>query len=208
MPDLLFTSEVEKYKEVHLEVLFFEGIAHKEHNLYMEEYTMKMYAGIGSRQTPANILEIMYLSAKDLARKSYICNTGACKGADQAFANGAIEAKGQVQLFVPWPSYEKNWWTNKSNTTIHVLQANDVEAFNSVKQFHPASQNLSQAVSKLHARNFCIIRGVQFIICWTPNGQITGGTGQALRIAENYGIIVYNLGNQQTLAAFKKALGI
>ena len=52
---------------------------------------------------------------------------------------------------------------------------------------------------KLMARNCHQVLGldlktpVDFIVCWTKDGTINGGTGQALRIAEAYNIPVYNL---------------
>lgn len=33
----------------------------------------------------------------------------------------------------------------------------------------------------------------KFIVCWTRDGGATGGTGQALRIADHYEIPVFNL---------------
>ena len=62
---------------------------------------------------------------------------------------------------------------------------------------------MKPAVMKLHARNYLIINKVNFIVCWTPNGKVTGGTGQAIRMAASMGIKVYNLGNPNTLKAFK-----
>ena len=35
-------------------------------------------------------------------------------------------------------------------------------------------------------------------MCWTPNAAISGGTGQALRIARAHSIPVYNLANAST----------
>jgi hypothetical protein len=48
------------------------------------------------------------------------------------------------------------------------------------------------------ARNYRQIRGLdapdsKFVICWTPNGELKGGTAQAIKIAKNYGIPVFNL---------------
>ena len=68
-------------------------------------------------------------------------------------------------------------------------------------KYHPNWDNLSQGAKKLMARNACQVFGitgdqpVDFIICWTPNGEITGGTGQALRIAKDFNIPVFNLGS-------------
>ncbi len=47
----------------------------------------------------------------------------------------------------------------------------------------------------------------KMIVAWTPGGQITGGTGQALRMAQSYGIPVRNLGNPQTLQSILRWLG-
>ena len=49
-------------------------------------------------------------------------------------------------------------------------------------------------------RNACQILGmdgetpVSMVICWTPKGLRTGGTGQALRIAEAFNIPIFDLG--------------
>ncbi len=37
----------------------------------------------------------------------------------------------------------------------------------------------------------------KFVIAWTKDGKATGGTGQALRIAEHYNIPIYNLFNKE-----------
>ncbi len=36
---------------------------------------------------------------------------------------------------------------------------------------------------------------VSFVVCWTIGGKISGGTGQALRIAKDLGIPIFNLEN-------------
>ena len=38
-----------------------------------------------------------------------------------------------------------------------------------------------------------LVNPSKFILCWTPNGKITGGTGQALRIAEHFEIPIINM---------------
>ena len=44
-----------------------------------------------------------------------------------------------------------------------------------------------------------LIEPVAFILCWTPDGLVTGGTGQALRLAKDYMIPVCNLGKAKTM---------
>lgn len=172
---------------------------------------LKMYGGIGARSTPTDILIIMNSTARLLATDGHCCNTGAAKGADQAFAEGAAEGNGQVQLMLPWASYEQDWVKGLGGPGFYpdVLIINKImnaQAFMSVDMFHPAPDNLTDAVKKLHARNHMIISGVKFIICWTPGGEVVGGTGQALRIAASMGIPVYNLGVPDTLVAFKEKI--
>ncbi len=165
---------------------------------------MPTYAGIGARKTPNYIIDIMKQTARLLALDGYTCNTCAARGADQAFEEGCLAGFGQLQLFLPWGSYEKDWIsTLQGKIDIHVLDQNDRQAMNSVQQFHPTPGALKQSVYKLHARNYNILLGSAFVVCWTPNGMVTGGTGQGIRIANSLGIHVYNLGNKQTLKAFE-----
>lgn len=164
---------------------------------------MKIYAGIGSRQTPEHIADSIRKSALVLALQGYACSTGAAKGADQMFANEAIKF-GRVILHLPWQGYEQQWINTlpTANLTVNILKNTDVEAFNSVNQFHPAANKLSQGIRKLHARNYLIVKDASFIICWTPEGNGSGGTGQGIRIARSLNIPVYDLGNQRTLTNF------
>ena len=52
---------------------------------------------------------------------------------------------------------------------------------------------------KLHGRNVFIILGknfvtpVKFVICYTPDGKNSGGTGLGMNIAGYYDIPIYNL---------------
>jgi len=152
---------------------------------------MNYYAGIGSRKTPANILNVMTHIAEFLQRREYTLRSGAAQGADTAFEKGAGELK---EIF-----------TARSNIPS--------EAMSTVDRFHPAPGNLSPYARKLMARNAMQIFGadmntpVSFVICWTPDGANgttqptsynTGGTGQAIRIAAANGIPVINLGRKHT----------
>ncbi len=166
------------------------------------------YAGIGARKTPPEILTLMAASATLLGNDRYICCTGAAIGADQAFANGAHNTGGMVSLYLPWYSYESDWVNSIRGplTKVDTLKENDIDAITSVYEFHPAANNLSQGVLKLHARNYLIIINTDFVICWTPNGKTTGGTGQGIKIAQSIGIPIYNLGDTATLTAFQQKI--
>lgn len=167
-----------------------------------------IYAGIGSRETPPNILNIMTKCAIILAHDGYICSTGAAIGADQAFANGSNIANGTAYLHLPWKSYEEEWVNSLTGDNIlYILSRGDSAAYNSVEDYHPSYEKIKEksGILALHARNYNILmkpEKVKFIICWTKNAGYIGGTAQALRIADDFDIPVYNLGNIKVLNSF------
>lgn len=141
--------------------------------------TLTLYAGIGSRTTPQYVLDHMYGIAYQRAH-THVLRSGRARGADTAFENGARNGRGQTELFTA-DSQILDW------------------AFETVDRFHPAPDRLSDYARRLHARNAMILLGadgetpVQEVICWTPGGAVTGGTGQALRIAAAHDIQITNL---------------
>lgn len=155
-----------------------------------ERYIM-YYAGIGSRQTPDNILHIMKLLAIQLQQLDYILRSGGAIGADKAFESGA-------------------------NTRKDIYYANQASepAIQLASQYHPAWHRCSSYVKQLHGRNMHILLGsdinnpkpVDFIICWTPNAEIIDGTGQTLRYAIDKGIKIYNIENKDDLLAIHQLI--
>ena len=59
----------------------------------------KYYAGIGSRLTPAPVLDLMNRIATHLVKKGWTLRSGGADGADTAFASGTWED--DTQLFLP-----------------------------------------------------------------------------------------------------------
>lgn len=127
--------------------------------------------------------------------------TGGAPGADVAFFNGT-PGQGWVQLFIPWEGF--NGFTGKDEGVYvlnHMAPSLMGEAHNIAQEFHPYWDNLSEGAQLLMARNSFQILGhdlespTDCVICWTPKGAVTGGTGQALRIAEHYDVPIINLGD-------------
>ena len=157
---------------------------------------MKFYAGIGSRSTPTDILNIFTKTAKWLDGRNYVLRSGGAKGADSAFEYGAI---------------------NKQ-----IFYANDAtdRALEIASNFHPAWNRCSDYIKKLHGRNTFQILGrdlktpVDFVICWTPDGCEshedrsikTGGTGTAISIASYYNIPVFNFANPDSIDRLREIL--
>ena len=157
----------------------------------------KTYAGIGSRQLSREEWELCYRTGRWLASEGWTLRTGACSGADQAFAEGALSLGGNVVLCLPWPSYEFKWVepARGQGATRQLLQFWDTDAFESVDKYHPNPSVLSDAVRKLHARNHLIVAPSKFVVAFPKPGKRggLGGTGQGIRIAADLGIHVIRL---------------
>jgi hypothetical protein len=158
----------------------------------------KLYAGIGSRNTPSHILGQMSEIATHLGSLNWVLRSGHADGADLAFENGAKEDTAEIWL--PWFTFNKS--LPKYKYHIHrVISQDDTEAYDSVKKYHPNPNRLSFGAVSLMARNYRQIIGLKsqnssFVICWTSDGKDSGGTGQAIRIARDNNIPVYNLFNK------------
>ena len=62
------------------------------------------YAGIGSRETPADICALMTQIARVLDARGMILRSGGADGADNAFAIGA--RIGHREIFTPWKTFQ------------------------------------------------------------------------------------------------------
>lgn len=151
---------------------------------------MKLYTGIGSRETPAQVLNLMTFWAVQLNTAGYALRSGAARGADEAFEKGAGNAK---EIYLPWLSFN-----NHSSGQVYTDAAYEMAS-----HYHPAWQTCNYAARKLHARNCHQILGLdletpsEFVLCYTKAGKRTGGTGQALRIASDYGIPIFDFGTME-----------
>ncbi len=158
------------------------------------------YAGIGSRETPPDIQELMTKIAATLARLGLILRSGAADGADTAFEVGAGH---KAEIYLPWLGFKGH--------PSDLLPSKD--AFIMAEKFHPAWHKCSQAARKLHARNCHQVLGKDlntpsaFVICWTKDALGGGGTGQAIRIAKAHNIYVHDLADPATLKQYQLYIG-
>lgn len=161
------------------------------------------YAGIGSRETPAEILAIFASLAAWLARRGYTLRSGHADGADSAFESGCASVGGPAEIYLPWRGF------NGSNSELIWNSGDNSLAF--ARNYHPAFDRLSQGAQKLQARNTYQVLGynlnspARFIVCWTPGGTASGGTGQAIRIARDRNIPVLDFGCYSTIADLRTA---
>lgn len=156
---------------------------------------MKLYAGIGSRETPLSVLQQMQEWGNWFARMGLVLRSGHARGADQAFELGcdsALPGHQAKQIFTADMSAPNPHW------------------FEHAAQFHPAWSKCSPWAQALHARNSAIMLGAQlndpvkFVLCWTKDGKASGGTGQALRIADRCGIPVFNFQSDPDMTGLRE----
>ena len=161
---------------------------------------MNYYTGIGSQKTPLNIMGVMRGIGQYMASEGWTLRSGGASGADISFEEGSDLALGKKEIYIPWKRF------NHSQSELHPEKYpfSQAEMEFSAK-FHPAWHRCSPSVRLLHQRNTRQIFGLEaihgefiiptkFVICWTTNGTMTGGTSQALRIATAYNIPIFNFG--------------
>ena len=161
----------------------------------------RVYAGIGSRQTPQAVLDTMERIGRAMARHGWTLRSGAADGADTAFEVGAEQGRGPREIWLPWPGFKGRTADGATARVGINNQANRDMA----RQSHPAWHVLRDAVQKLMVRNVHQILGPEpgssppsdLVICWTPDGEGGGGTGMAIRLADRHGIPVVDLGTRE-----------
>lgn len=179
----------------------------------------KHYTGVGSRETPKDILILIERIAYKLASKGWRLRSGAARGADYAFEKGVshyFEDNGDsypapaslAQIYIPWlafceiPEDYKDWYKVLDKLP------NRKEAEQIASEIHPAWERLSRGAKLLHTRNVYQVLGTslnapsQFLICWAKidkHGNIKGGTRTAWELAKKYNIECFNLANAEDL---------
>lgn len=160
-----------------------------------------IYTGVGSRETPPDVMAIMRALAAALARAGWTLRSGGAPGADTAFEDGAKDVKGLMEIYLGWKGF------NGNDSPLFISKP---EAMEIAKTAHPAWGVLSDAARKLHSRNvfqvlgFSLDKPAKMTICWTPDGcesektrrRTSGGTATAIVLAERYKVPVFNLKNE------------
>ena len=134
-----------------------------------------IWAGIGSRITPIDVLHKMTVVAYDLDKQGYVQRSGGATGADTAFEKGV-----------------------KSNNKIILRPEHATRAsITLASTFHPAWERCNEYARLLHGRNAMIIMGedlqtpAKFVLYWAPS-ETHGGTAMGVAIAKANKIPTYN----------------
>jgi hypothetical protein len=180
------------------------------------------YAGIGSRQTPQEALDLMPQIAKYLDDLGYTLRSGAAEGADTAFENGATKKEifkgfdrtGQREINVAneiHPDLQGAMNASKSKKIKSRLAEGATQ-----EEAEKSGERSAWAVQNLMARNTNQVFGanldtpVDFVLFWAQEipGSIRpkGGTGQAVEMARRKGIPTINLADKNWREQLKAVL--
>lgn len=160
-----------------------------------------IYAGIGSRETPGDVLCLMRHLAAAFETIGFKLRSGGASGADCAFEEG-VKHPANKAIYLPGPTFNGRQ-AGRNGCHDATKLPGWLKAIATVDQYHPDPRRLGQMGRKLMARNAMQVLGpnldhpADLIVCWTPGGLLKGGTSQALRIAKDHGIPVFNLGNKE-----------
>ena len=135
--------------------------------------------------------------AVELSKREYTLRSGGAEGADKSFEKGAKEK----EIFIPWKGFE--------NSTSSLVGAS-AKAIKIASKIHPAWDKCSKWAKVMHGRNIYQVLGLdlkspsEFVICWTPKGEIKGGTATAIKLALEHNIPVYNFGDEDNIKEFNQ----
>lgn len=173
----------------------------------------KAYSGVGSRETPEDIMSLMALLAAKLEASGYILRSGAADGADSAFEQGVVNPQNK-EIYIAWDGFSGRY---SREVGVHNIQGAILhEAEEIAKNLHPAWDRLTQGAKKLHTRNVFQVLGApldepsKFLVCWAPvdkNGEPKGGTRTSWMLAKEYNIPCFNLNIEEDKQRILKYIG-
>lgn len=169
----------------------------------------KYYTGIGSRNTPEPILELMRSIGRKMALIGYTMRSGGATGADTAFADGHDDTcflstnqewLYEAEIYLPWEGFNGQTTEQYGRYLMNNPKAQEI-----VSKIHPAWNKLSKGAKALHTRNVYQVLGQDLntpstcvIFYAEPQGtSVKGGTRTAVELAKIHNIPVFNLWYEQ-----------
>ena len=173
---------------------------------------MKCYTGIGSRNITFKEEQSILRVSSGLKERGYIVYSGNADGSDITFQKGS---DGQCVIYLPWKNFNKQNYNINKSIKYFVPYSEDGEL--AIKKFHPCPKYIlsKRPLTNLMVRNYHQINGYEdfpitkFVICCATvdsNGDVIGGTGQAVKIALDMGIPVVNIRKKTWKKKLKRIL--
>lgn len=166
-----------------------------------------IYAGLGSRNTPDNILQAMEAFAGNMAERGHALRTGAApKGPDSYLERGCESKGGTKEIFLPWPGYNMRW-----NSALGTLPYSTEEGMDIARANHFQWHEVNMEHALIYAGISHILLGwycnrpADFLICWGAQSPITA---QAIRVADAYKIPYFDLEDSSSFERLEEFPGI
>lgn len=169
------------------------------------------YTGIGSRKTPHDITTNMTVIGSDMEEQGLLLRSGHARGADTAFEMGVTDPN-RMEIYLPWAGFNHapkgKGYINFEDIDERIVD----EAIRMAQKAHPAWHGCTPAARRMHTRNVFQVLGrdletpSNFVVCWTEKGLGLGGTGQAIRIAKQESIPVFDLFHDRKKEEFMEYL--
>lgn len=174
----------------------------------------KIYTGIGSRETPEDILLLMEIAGRVLCDRGWRLRSGGAIGADSAFYAGARMserfAEVNAEIFLPWNGVEydrvnhlKHWHDPVNGFFDATLFHTWEDTYQIAADIHGGFEHCGRGAIAMHRRNVYQILGssleepAKFVIFWAkPKGKlglVSGGTNTAVQLAIKNNIEVINM---------------
>ena len=107
----------------------------------------KFYTGVGSRDIPCQIAELIVLIASKMAQKGYILRSGGADGSDSKFEEGCDLVSGPKEIYLPWKGFN-NSKSNLFNISKEAMEMAAKICHNSLQNQGPYFNNLILSASK------------------------------------------------------------
>lgn len=164
------------------------------------------YAGVGSRETPKDILTLMQRLSVALYAQGYALSSGDAEGADTAFYEGALMSPYYHQLgariYLAWDGVGKEGKKRYHDPKNYFYDASRFPTWataNAIaEELHAAWDKCGRGGKAMHSRNVYQVMGhtltdpIAALIYWAkPVGKdekVSGGTNQALQTSIKFDI--------------------
>lgn len=176
----------------------------------------RFFTGVGSRETPAEVLVLMEDIATWFANQGYRLRSGNADGADQAFERGVLRSScpDAMDIYLPWKSFGQRLGS-EGCYLLREGSATWAAARELAQGFIPWWDKLSPGAKTLHTRNVYQVLGddletpSEVVIYYAPpapNGEVKGGTRTAVKVAELNHIPTVNLYHPYNRAIYSRLI--
>lgn len=180
---------------------------------------MQFFTGIGTTEPPAHVEQQIAAVCDIMASRGIGLRSGGAPGCDSLFAKYIPTS--MQEIFLPWDGFNNLWAASGSHIILpeHIDPTVSVRAEAMIDQYHPCPARLGPRARLFMRRNAhqplgrCLTDKSVMVVCWALGTvydfdsspprikNVSGGTGQAVRIAHAYGIPVFNLSNKTAIPA-------